>query len=929
MILDRPGTTLVLGEDLDNTSSGTGANGVGKASSVDALVKTPTGWIRMGDIAVGQELQMPDGSSAPVLGVYPQGKMPLFKVTFVDGRSTKVTSDHVWTVFSHRWGKSGTRGKKDVTTAELTSILEECDQRNNKPWYSIFVPTVVHPSIPDADLPIHPYLLGCLLGDGGISGCDVKFTSKDSEIIEHCSTLLKHHNQQLKQINDGYDWCVVNDASHTGSHLSHSVRRELSRLSLMGLKSHEKFIPKCYMENVSKQQKIDLLAGLLDTDGTVGQTKNVSFCSVSEQLAKDVQYLIRSLGGKATITTRTPFYKDAAGNTVMGRVAFNVSIRYPAPRELFKLPRKRDVLSQNNTQYSNEGVRVVSVERVEDGEAQCILVGHPDHLYITDEFVVTHNTTLLNALTYAIYDKPVSNISKDNLVNNINKKNMLVVVEFEKGSDHYRIERARKMKAGAAGNYVHLFHNGKDITPDSVSNTNTLIESIIGIPYELFVRIVAFSATHIPFLDLPVRSHYAANQTDIIEELFDLKSLSEKADILKDKIKETETSLDLHLVRVEQLEKEHERHQKQIESAGRRVDAWAEQNNKDVSTIQSKIKKIEDVDVELQRELHDNLTSIGNELREKLDVQRSLERKIKEHTKIISTKNKELLHLRDAKCPYCLQQYEDASVKIGQTEKDVEVVQKNVASFERELELIDAEVECLATRHKSVQSQITVGNLDELLEIKNKIDQYQNKLSDLMSAENPFIEPLKELEDVEIDPVDKTKINELKTLIDHQKFLLKLLTKKDSFVRKALLNKNIPFLNQRLAHYLTELGLQHAVEFTHEMTASISQFGRPMDFGNLSNGQRARVNLALSFAFRDVLQSLHEHINVCMLDEVLDVGLDTVGVQSAARMLKKKARDEQISMYIVSHRDEIGSAFDHKMIVQMSKGFSYINFDED
>jgi DNA repair exonuclease SbcCD ATPase subunit len=113
------------------------------------------------------------------------------------------------------------------------------------------------------------------------------------------------------------------------------------------------------------------------------------------------------------------------------------------------------------------------------------------------------------------------------------------------------------------------------------------------------------------------------------------------------------------------------------------------------------------------------------------------------------------------------------------------------------------------------------------------------------------------------------------------------------------------------------------------MTAKITQFGRPIDFGALSNGQRASVNIALSFAFRDVLQNLHDYINVCVLDEVLDVGLDAVGVQNAARMLKRKARDEGISLFIISHRPEMdGSAFDNTMTVQMSKGFSYITKEE-
>jgi DNA repair exonuclease SbcCD ATPase subunit len=131
-------------------------------------------------------------------------------------------------------------------------------------------------------------------------------------------------------------------------------------------------------------------------------------------------------------------------------------------------------------------------------------------------------------------------------------------------------------------------------------------------------------------------------------------------------------------------------------------------------------------------------------------------------------------------------------------------------------------------------------------------------------------------------------------------------------------------LNNRLRHYLTVLGLPHKVEFTHEMTARISQLSNELDFGNLSAGQRARVNFALSLAFKDVLQNLHTKINVCLFDEVLDVGLDSVGVQAAARLLKQKARAENLSFYIISHRDEIDRAFDRTLAVQLSKGFSYI-----
>jgi len=537
-------------------------------------------------------------------------------------------------------------------------------------------------------------------------------------------------------------------------------------------------------------------------------------------------------------------------------------------------------------------------------------------------------TVIINALVYGIYDRPLSNITKDNLVNNINKANMEVVIEFEKGEDTYVIKRARKTKAGAAGNHVHVFVNGKDVTPDSVGNANDLIETIIGIPYDIFVRVAAISATHTPFLDLPVRSHYAANQTDIIEELFDLKTLSEKANALKEVIKETEQSLEVHMARVEQAKKERERHEQQIAAAERRVLNWTEQNKTEVNNIQKKLKKIEDVDIELQRQLHDQVKDVTSSLNLALDDQRGAESQIKKLNKTIKTVGGELEHLRDDKCPYCLQQYQDAVTKISEAEMVVAKAKTDLELISVQLGGFDESVEKLTIARKELVAQITVNDMDELLEIRSQASHYRQKLDELANAKNPFVEPLQELQDTVLDDICMDKVNELTKLIDHQKFLLKLLTKKDSFVRKTLLNKNIPFLNTRLAHYLSGLGLPHTVEFTHEMTASISQFGRPLDFGNLSNGQRARVNLALSFAFRDVLQSMHDHINICMLDEVLDVGLDTVGVQNAAKMLKRKARDEELSLFIISHRDEVDSAFDRKMTVQMSKGFSNVIMED-
>lgn len=533
-------------------------------------------------------------------------------------------------------------------------------------------------------------------------------------------------------------------------------------------------------------------------------------------------------------------------------------------------------------------------------------------------------TSILNALVYALYDEPISKISKDNLVNNINGKDMVVTVEFTNNDgNNYRVERRRKTKSGAAGNTVHFFENGQDKTRDS-KETNKLIEKAIGMPYELFVRIVVFSATHTPFLDLPVSAVSGTSQTAIIEELFGLTMISEKAALLKEVIKNTETSLKIHQTKVEHIEKEHIRMESQIDNARRRVEQWCLQNKQMINDLKSTLLRIAEVDVDQQRIVLHDLSKIDSIMSNDLSIQKQLEQSSKILNDQLAKNKKELIHLRDNKCPYCLQQYAGANNKIMELQQQVDEITTQIAEVNDELTYTKQSLKQTSDLYITTKQQLVVNNLEELLSIKNTNENAATKIAERENAINPFDEPLQELLNTKLEPIDYTEINKLSKDIEHQKFLLKLLTKKDSFIRKALLNNNIPYLNQQLQHYLTILGLPHVVEFTHQMTAKISQFGKELDFGNLSNGQRARVNIALSFAFKDVLQRLHTKINICMLDEILDTGLDAIGVQAAARLLKRKARDENISMYIISHRDEINSIFDNKITVQLSGGFSYI-----
>lgn len=529
-------------------------------------------------------------------------------------------------------------------------------------------------------------------------------------------------------------------------------------------------------------------------------------------------------------------------------------------------------------------------------------------------------STLINALAYAVYDKPVSNISKEKLVNNINQKNMEVSVEFEDGDGvQYRIVRTRKTKGGAAGNNVYLYINEEDKTLDSAANTNSMIESIIGIPHEMFVRIVVFSAGHTPFLDLPSRA-----QADLIEGLFGVTELSAKADQLKAIVKDAEARLKVKAAVIDQALKEQERHKQLIINANSRVDAWDVQTAQTIVKLKAMLKTVESVDVEQQRVLHEEADIVSSKVyacdTEIATKKRYLHTNDTRQKKIVD----ELTHLRDAKCPYCLQNFESGEEKIETLSIELELLIEEARQLETQISESTATRDKLTAELTVIKEQITVDDIAGLMRLAQESSSAQTRIIELEEAMNPHLDTLNELLDMKFDDINYDEVNVLTREIEHQKFLLKLLTKNDSFIRKNLLNRYLPYLNMQLQHYLDELGLPHTVQFTHELAAKISRFGQELDFGNLSAGQRARVNFALSLAFKDVLQRLHTTINVCMLDEVLDHGLDAIGIQAAAKLVKLKAREEKLSMFIVSHRDEVDGVFDRTMTVQMSQGFSNI-----
>lgn len=361
--------------------------GAGKAGKMSSKVLTPDGFIEMRDVKVGTRVVAGNGEKATVIGVYPQGKRPIYRITMNDGSSTDVSDNHLWEVqnrcdrqFETRTGKHRTRV---VTTEEmLDNFILEKDGRKN---YSIdYVPEIK--AFEEKEFYIHPYVLGCLLGDGSLSANPIGFTKKDKEMVNYINSLIDGYEFSLKSGSDKDYYLHSEDYSRK----KNLIRKELERLGLFGKKSSEKFIPKEYMYS-SNEQRLWMLRGLLDTDG-YAEPKGIEYSTASEKLAKDVAELVHSLGGYASLTKRKAGYRDKDGNYVQCLDNYRVTIMFSANHENpFWLKRKAEIYNPKRTVWKRY---IKNIEYIGEEECQCIMIDDPCHLYITDDYIITHNTTI-------------------------------------------------------------------------------------------------------------------------------------------------------------------------------------------------------------------------------------------------------------------------------------------------------------------------------------------------------------------------------------------------------------------------------------------------------------------------------------------------------------------------------------------------------
>ncbi len=357
----------ILGDDM----------GLGKAAALDSKLLTPKGYIKMGDVNIGDYVIGSNGKKTKVTGIYPQGIKKMFNITFTDGTVVETCDEHLWAVQTTNHRKRG-NGFIVKTLNELMGDLTYGKHGNLK-WYIPIVKPVKFDS--NDKLIVDPYLMGVLLGDGSISQHTTNFSTEDSELIEFISSTLPE-NHMIKH-RSNYDYGIIGEGG------KNIITRELKDINLLGTKSDTKFIPKKYLYT-SIENRISLLQGLLDTDGYCSTKGAIQFYSVSKQLSDDVKGLVQSLGGVARQSSKISSYRLPNGKLKECSESFILTINLPQEIVPFRLKRKLNRVNTNKKYNPSRGIKSIEFSRY--SEAQCISVEAEDRLYVMDDYVVTHNT---------------------------------------------------------------------------------------------------------------------------------------------------------------------------------------------------------------------------------------------------------------------------------------------------------------------------------------------------------------------------------------------------------------------------------------------------------------------------------------------------------------------------------------------------------
>ena len=536
----------------------------------------------------------------------------------------------------------------------------------------------------------------------------------------------------------------------------------------------------------------------------------------------------------------------------------------------------------------------------------------------------TGKTTIINALSYALYGTALSNIRKDNLVNKTNGKNMLVSLDFSVGGKDFKIERGRKP------NLLRFYVNNEEQTATDNAQgdsreTQDSIEQMLGLSHDMFKHILALNTYTEPFLSLR-----ANDQRTIIEQLLGITMLSERADKIKEHNRQTKDAITQEEFRIRAVQEANKRIEEQIENLKRRQKLWAEKHAEDIQELEKALESLQNIQIEDEIASHkahkawDQRRKDINDLsaqisRTKLDRDRE--------TKAISKLSKEIETLANHECYTCGQAFHDSKHQQVVAAKQTDLDSARAACQGHTQLLSELETAHTALGVLGKPPRMFYDREEDAIQHRGTVSNLQQQIDSKRAEADPYSEQIDEMQAQALQTVAYDDLNDLTRLQEHQDFLLKLLTSKDSFIRKKIIEQNLSYLNARLTYYLDRIGLPHTVVFQNDLTVSIEELGRELDFDNLSRGERNRLILSMSWAFRDVFESLYQPINLLFIDEMIDSGLDTQGVESSLALLKQMSRERHKSIWLVSHRDELAGRVENILRVVKENGYTSYSTD--
>ena len=418
----------------------------------------------------------------------------------------------------------------------------------------------------------------------------------------------------------------------------------------------------------------------------------------------------------------------------------------------------------------------------------------------------TGKTTILNALSYALYGNALTNIRKNNLINKTNGKGMLVTVDFTKDGNEYRIERGR------SPNMFRFMVNNNNQVSDSTDEmqgegrlSQEQIQRIIGMSHVMFKHVLALNTYTEPFLSMK-----ANDQRDVIEQLLGITQLSEKATILKELIKNTKDSVQEEDYRIKGIQTANQKIEDSIKDLERRSSLWQKKYEEEVQDLESGIAELEKIDIDAELVAHREL----EEYKEKQTALRTaetdlgkLQSQFDRESKRLDKAQQDLLKTQDHKCYACGQDlHDEAHEKILVTKQEaVKESEDHIEELKEGIEEYRSQIQEIGELGPSPNT--IYDDIEQAYSHRSTVDQLKSKVETRKQDTNPYVEQIDTLKETGLQEISWDTINDLNKLREHQEFLLKLLTNKDSFIRKKIIDQNLAYLNTRLKYYLQKLGL--------------------------------------------------------------------------------------------------------------------------